>query len=307
MDITWLLQPFEFAVEHIVNSNKRLFWLYIVSSFILALIALRATKGLNNKLAIIFNKNVWLHRSAKQDYWIWLINGGIKAFIIVPLLFSSAPLAIKLNQFLQGMFGDIPSDYFVAYNIPILFTLLLFLLDDFSRFLLHWLSHKVPLLWRFHQVHHSAEVLTPVTVYRIHPIESALYAVRLILTQAIAIGVGVYLFGRHLDVIDILGANAFVFAFNLLGANLRHSHIWLSWGNKVEYWFISPAQHQIHHSVEHTHYDKNFGSALAVWDRMFGTLLTANRTTKPRKFGLTNNKLTNLKHLYLTPLKRFRK
>lgn len=307
MDINWLLQPFELAVNHFINGNKRLFWLYILSSIALAFFALRTTSGVNNKIKKIFDKKVWLHKSAKHDYAIWFINGAIKLFIILPLIFSAAPIAIKINQLLLATFGEVNTNQPSWLYAPFVFTLLLFLLDDFSRFLLHWLSHKVSFLWRFHQVHHSAKVLTPFTVYRIHPVESALYASRLVLTQAIAIGLGVYFFGRQLDVIDILGANIFVFVFNIFGANLRHSHIWLSWGNKLEKWFISPAQHQIHHSVDKAHYDKNFGSALAIWDRMFNSLLLAHDTNKPEQFGLKNNKLTNLTSLYFLPFKPFRK
>jgi sterol desaturase/sphingolipid hydroxylase (fatty acid hydroxylase superfamily) len=307
MDINWLLQPFDLAVNHFINGNKRLFWLYIISSLALALFALRTTSGISNKLKSIFDKNVWLHKSAKHDYAIWFLNGAIKLFIILPLLFSAAPIAIQINQFLMSTFGEMNTNFPSGLYVPFIFTFLLFLLDDFSRFLLHWLSHKVPLLWRFHQVHHSAEVLTPFTVYRIHPVESTLYASRLVLTQAVAIGLGVYFFGRQLDVIDVLGANAFVFVFNVLGANLRHSHIWLSWGKNLEKWFISPAQHQIHHSVDKAHYDKNFGSALAIWDRLFNSLLLANNTNKPEQFGLKNNKLTSLTSLYFLPFKFFRK
>lgn len=302
MDLSWLLQPFDLAVNHFINGNKRLFWLYIVSSVALAFFALRATSGLGNKINYIFDKKVWLHSSAKHDYAIWFINGAIKLFVIFPLMFSAAPIAIHINQFLMSTFGEVNANLPSWLYVPLVFTFLLFLLDDFSRFLLHWLSHRVPLLWQFHQVHHSAEVLTPFTVYRIHPVESALYASRLVLTQSIAIGLGVYFFGRQLDVIDVLGANVFVFVFNFLGANLRHSHIWLSWGNNLEKWFISPAQHQIHHSVDKEHYDKNFGSALAIWDRTFGTLISANATTKPSQFGLRDHNLKSVLALYLLPL-----
>jgi sterol desaturase/sphingolipid hydroxylase (fatty acid hydroxylase superfamily) len=126
---------------------------------------------------------------------------------------------------------------------------------------------------------------------------------RLVFIQGISIGIGVYLFGHKLDVIDVLGANVFIFLFNLFGANLRHSHIWLSWGNRVENWFISPAQHQIHHSMDKSHYDKNFGSALAIWDKLFGSLLLAGQTEQPKQFGLKANKLTSLAQLYFRPFK----
>ena len=143
-----------------------------------------------------------------------------------------------------------------------MFTFVLFICDDFSRFLLHYLLHKVPFLWAFHKVHHSAKVLTPITIYRSHPVETFLYGARSALTQGVAVGLCYYFLGSTLSIFDILGANIFVFLFNVMGSNLRHSHIWFSWGTSLEKWFISPAQHQIHHSDKRIHIDCNFGS---VW------------------------------------------
>ena len=59
-----------------------------------------------------------------------------------------------------------------------LYTLVLFVAWDLSRFALHWALHRFETLWQFHQVHHSAEVLTPFTLYRSHPVESLLYGLR---------------------------------------------------------------------------------------------------------------------------------
>ena len=299
--IELLTQPFDFVAGHFASSNKRLFWLYCISSEVLAIFLLSRSNSISNSVKTLFDKKVWLHTSAKQDYFVWIINGVIKAFLIIPLLFSAAPIAIWLNKSLEQLFGSANLSWMPESMIAIAFTFILFLLDDFSRFFLHWLSHRVPLLWRFHQIHHSAKVLTPITVYRIHPVESAMYALRLVFIQGLSIGIGVYLFGHKLEVIDVFGANIFIFAFNVFGANLRHSHIWLSWGGRLENWFISPAQHQIHHSLDKAHYDKNFGSALAIWDRLFGCLLIASDTTKPEKFGLQGKGFNTLISLYLKP------
>lgn len=298
-----IYQPFDFIAGHLASSNKRLFWLYILTSVVIAVGLLSRTNKPLSTVKKLFNKNIWLHQSAKQDYVIWLLNGILKSALILPALFSAAPIAIHLNSGLEYLFGSVKLAWLPEASIAIIFTLLLFVLDDFTRFLLHWASHRLPFLWRFHQIHHSAKVLTPITVYRIHPVESALYAMRLIFIQGVSIGIGVYLFGHKLEVIDVLGANIFIFLFNIFGANLRHSHIWLSWGNRLENWFISPAQHQIHHSMDKSHYDKNFGSALAIWDRLFGSLLLAGKTEQPKRFGLKTDKLTNLIQLYLRPFK----
>jgi sterol desaturase/sphingolipid hydroxylase (fatty acid hydroxylase superfamily) len=159
------------------------------------------------------------------------------------------------------------------------------LLDDLTRFLLHLAMHKVPVLWDFHKVHHSAKVMTPMTIYRSHPFESYLYTCRMALSQGLAVGIGYYFFGPTLSMFDVLGANIFVFVFNVMGANLRHSHVWWSWGDKIESWFISPAQHQVHHSDKPEHFDRNLGSTFAIWDRMIGTLIRSSKVGKIR-FGI---------------------
>jgi creatinine amidohydrolase/Fe(II)-dependent formamide hydrolase-like protein len=70
----------------------------------------------------------------------------------------------------------------------------------------------------------------------------------------------------------IFGLNIVLFLFYVVGYNLRHSQIWLHFGKWASYIFISPAQHQIHHSTAMKHRDKNFGLIFSFWDRMFGTL-----------------------------------
>ena len=57
------------------------------------------------------------------------------------------------------------------------------------------------------------------------------------------------------------------------GANLRHSHVKLKYPSFLEYIFISPHQHQIHHSDNPIHFNKNMGSKLAIWDWLLGTLV----------------------------------
>ena len=70
-----------------------------------------------------------------------------------------------------------------------IFTTTLFVLDDAAKYVIHRALHRIPLLWCFHRVHHTAETLTPFTVYRTHPVEGIIFALRAIFVQALAIGV----------------------------------------------------------------------------------------------------------------------
>ena len=190
-----------------------------------------------------------------------------------------------------------------AIAVAISFTFFFFLLDDFSRFFVHRMMHKVPLLWAFHEVHHSAKTMTPFTIFRTHPVEGLIFLIRTSIVQGIAISLFIYLFGNKVDLVTIFGASVGVVIFHSLGSNLRHSHIKIRYPKFVERIFISPGQHQIHHSVEQQHYDKNFGVALAIWDLMFGSLAFSEK--KEHRFGLNTKfgEKQNLLHLFLYPFK----
>jgi len=290
---------------HVFDPNKRLFWGYLLATFGFATFVWWRSKCQKSLIQFLFPRAVWLNQSAKQDYIVWLLNAAIKTILIIPLLFSAAPIAIELSFFLERTFGDRPPLFLDKTAVALSFTLMLFVLDDLTRYWLHLLLHKVPALWAIHKVHHSAEVMTPITVYRIHPIESALYACRLVLSQGLVLGLGFYLFGHRLDVVDVLGANIGVFLFNMFAANLRHSHVWLTWPKVLEKWLISPAQHQIHHSSAIEHRDKNIGSALAIWDRIAGSLVLSEEANRKLTFGVGHRPYKNLIALYALPCIEF--
>ncbi|TLX46137.1 sterol desaturase family protein [Pseudoalteromonas phenolica] len=268
---------------YLIDANKRIYIPYLLSAIVMAFFVyaqIEKSKSGKGFLRFLFPKDVWLCKSAKLDYTLLITNKIIKAATFAPIVLTMVPVAIAVTDFLEWVLGKPLLLQWPEASVIAFFTLILFLLDDFTRYLLHLLLHKVPFLWEFHKVHHSAKVLTPFTIYRTHPVESYLYACRMAVTQGIAVGVGYHLFGTSLSMFDILGANAFVFLFNIFGANLRHSHIWFSWGDKLEGWFISPAQHQVHHSDNPKHFDTNLGSALAIWDKLGGTLIKASEAGK---------------------------
>ena len=108
-------------------------------------------------------------------------------------------------------------------------------------------------------------------MFRTHPVEGLLFLLRSLSVQSVLISVFLLLFPQQVGLWQIFGVIVSSFVFNVLGANLRHSGVALSYGEKIERWLISPAQHQLHHSLAREHYDKNFGVILAIWDRMFGS------------------------------------
>lgn len=295
--------------SYVFNANQRVFWLYLLACAPLALIAYNANKSRTplqpSFITYLFSRKIWLHPSAKHDYAIFLINRALKLLGVTVSLVLMAPLAIGVSSVLEQLITLNPLFSTSPNTVIVCFTLILFVFDDFTRFFTHYLLHKIPALWEFHKVHHSAKVLTPITIYRSHPVESLIFATRMAATQGLAVGLSYFLFGPTLAVFDVLGANVVVFAFNVMGANLRHSHVWLSWGDRLEKILISPAQHQIHHSNLPRHFDTNFGSALAIWDRLFNSYLPASVVADPSelRFGIsrTNNEHTSLIEIYFKP------
>jgi sterol desaturase/sphingolipid hydroxylase (fatty acid hydroxylase superfamily) len=156
-----------------------------------------------------------------------------------------------------------------------------FVASDVSRFAVHWALHRVPWLWAFHQVHHSAEVMTPLTFHRIHPVEAALYGLRGLGLTALVAGILHWAF-RGLGVEwTVLGVGGLGLAANLISGNLRHAHFAWGWG-RVEAWLLSPAQHQLHHARDGR--GANLGTWLAAWDHLAGTWRPS--ADAPLSFGL---------------------
>ncbi len=267
------------------DMERRTYWLYLFSSAVIGIIVMRKNK---KKLSLLvtatFSKKYWFNRSCYTDYqWIF-INQILKALIIVPLLATSLTLALYVNRALMGNFGSGNFLYWPYQYVVIIFSVSLFIIEDFSRFIVHWLYHRIPFLWKYHSVHHSATVLTPLTLYRVHSVEYILNNCRGVFVVGVVSGVFMYCFDGAIGFVEILGVNLFNFIFNLIAANLRHSHVWISF-SYLEHIFISPAQHQIHHSREKKHFDKNFGSCLAIWDKLFHSWQTSVNN-KVKRFGL---------------------
>ncbi|MEM7377833.1 MAG: sterol desaturase family protein [Pseudomonadota bacterium] len=255
------------------NPEKRVFIGYLVSAWVIGVIWLCWFGGSDLRAALsrTFDRRTWLGRSARADYLLLAINRGVMG-LITPALIGQLAIATFWFHFLHNHFSpgtgqDVPRSLVLTG-----FTATLFLLDDASRYWVHRLMHRSPWLWPFHRVHHSAETLTPLTIFRTHPVEGVIYVLRSAVVQGCSIGVFVFVFGNKVDLISVLGINVVIFAFNALGANLRHSNVPVHYPSWLEKWLISPAQHHIHHSVERRHHDRNFGVVLAIWDRMGNTL-----------------------------------
>ncbi len=263
--MAWFDQAFGELWAPLADPSYRTFWPFLLSSVVLAALVGGARRFLDRR--------VWTHPSAVVDYQFLILRSLGRWVLLAPWGAATVALAVGVAATLDGRFGAAPATTWSTTTVTVLYTVCLFLTWDLSRYVLHRLLHRVPALWALHKVHHSAEVLTPVTFYRTHPIEAAIYRLRGVVATGLVTGVFFWLFRGAASPWEMLGVGAVGLGFNLLGGNLRHSHVRLSWGPVLERLFISPSQHQVHHSVAPEHHDANFGAWLAVWDWAFGTLV----------------------------------
>lgn len=275
--VYWLLEELANAGSSLFNLSKRVSIFYLVSAFSVASALFYFRYGVKgfSRAFTYFSPRIWWHSSSRTDYALWLMNRLLFA-VIIPKALTQAVWISWLFFFWQEQGLSSLALGWPDIIVVVVFTLCYFLADDFTRFFVHWCMHKSPFLWVFHQVHHSATVLNPFTVFRTHPVEGLLFFFRSLLLQSTIISVFLVLFPHQVSLVQVFGVLITTFVFNTLGANLRHSGVALSYGEKIEKWFISPAQHQIHHSNARRHYDRNFGVILAIWDRAFGSWLMGN-------------------------------
>ena len=130
---------------------------------------------------------------------------------------------------------------------------------DFAIYLQHVLFHAVPLLWRFHRVHHSDRDFDVTTGVRFHPVEVLL---SVIYKMAVVAVLG-------LPAVAVLTFEVILNATSLF----NHGNVLLPVGmDRVLRWFlVTPDMHRVHHSPLRVETDSNFGFNLPWWDRLFGT------------------------------------
>ena len=192
--------------------------------------------------------------------------------IVTGLVISSSAVATSTHAVLDSLFGAIGPYACCSPWTKIFSTIVLFLAYEIGYWVDHYLKHRVPFLWEFHKLHHTADVLTPLTNFRNHPIDNIIFGYMLAFFIGGASGVLEWLFNQHTQSFTVDGKNILFIVFLWTIGHLQHSQFWIPfrgvWGRLI----LSPAHHQIHHSRDPAHYNRNLGSVLAVWDWAFGTL-----------------------------------
>lgn len=199
----------------------------------------------------------------------WLANLGLAAIngLAVSLLCATCLIVANARLFpwRVGLFevAPLPLPMRIAGEILAL---------DLLAYLLHRGYHRVPILWRFHAVHHSDHDLDATSASRFHLGEVAVSAV------------------AKLGCVLVLGISAGgLVAFELLmllAAQFQHANVRLPARFERLLWLVlvPPAMHRVHHHPDRTATDSNYGTLLSVWDRAFRTL--RRESPSDRTFGL---------------------
>ena len=262
----------------VTGVGTRFHWFQLLETFLLATLVyvggrhVRPAGGWRGLIHYCFPKEIYLHPSARVDYQLAIMNAAFSFVFNITWRINTVLMIALLTSWMTRMFGPAPHALEWTPFLLIGVTALILVVEDLTNYIYHVLLHKVPFLWTIHKVHHSAEVLTPLTGLRTHPLEYAFAgSIRAIGTSFVLAPVA-YWFVSPPAPLEIFGIAVTVVIFGALGSHLTHSHVWLSFGPRIDRVIVSPAVHQLHHSQAPEHHDRNFAVLFSVWDWMFGTL-----------------------------------
>jgi sterol desaturase/sphingolipid hydroxylase (fatty acid hydroxylase superfamily) len=256
-------------------------------------------------VSFLLPPEILFHPSARADLLFWLTRKLVMPLMIPAGITFVAATGYLTNRAFAHFFGI--EQPLLGSPGPItvcVFTVTMLLAYDLSYYLYHVAQHKIPLLWELHKVHHSAEVMVGITKDRIHPLDELMNRIWDGFIPGICFGLWTVIALNPVEV-TIFGINVYVMRNLLMMDFVRHTHIRMSFG-LLNHVILCPHWHQVHHSVDPRHFDKNFGLGFSFWDRLFGTLYVPNKD-EDFKYGLIESDVRDYQSLfglYILPLKK---
>lgn len=181
---------------------------------------------------------------------------------------------------------------FYQVQLPLWLKLILGVaMFDMVSYWFHRASHKIPVLWRFHRVHHSDTSMDASSNFRGHPLETFLWFGTSNIVAAGIFGLDLLTLGLYFLVVTPF--------FFLEHANLRFPK-WLD--KTFGLVFTTPNLHKIHHDQDQHYTDSNFSDIFILWDRLFGTY--KHKPVENIRFGLkefNEDKKQNFWYLIKSP------
>lgn len=210
-------------------------------------------------LSLAGAERIWAKRILSQSRWTrWRTHASFVA-INMPLergvqFLILTGLYALVSGYAGGRFGLLQ---WTLWPVWIEWTIAILALD-FAVWAQHVVTHKVPVLWRLHKVHHADRDFDVTTALRFHPVEIAL---SMVFKMVVAVLLGVPL--GALILFEIL-----LSIFPLF----NHANLALPEGfdRALRWLIVTPDMHRVHHSVIETETNRNFGFCFSFWDRLFG-------------------------------------
>jgi sterol desaturase/sphingolipid hydroxylase (fatty acid hydroxylase superfamily) len=211
-------------------------------------------------------RRTFFARGYRHDVLYTILNATLVAPLVVALSLSFSELARRSMPWIVA-----PHLSFVPRGVIIA---LIFVAMDGCNWLAHLANHRLEVFWRFHELHHSQEDMSVLTVFRTHPLIHVSYLITLI--------PGVILIANGTIPTSLLVAYAGVVAF-------EHSNTNLGFGPLGRI-FVSPNYHRIHHRLEGRQ-DVNLGFALTIWDQLSSRAVFPSPETVRMDTGLPGRPL----------------
>lgn len=211
-----------------------------------------------------------------------IVGIAIRLFLSFVVFFPLLGLLIPFNVMSFSNWDVHPAINFIVC----------FLLIDFIHYTAHRIHHSIPLLWRFHRLHHSDKDVDVLTSWLHHPFE--IISTYLLITFAYVV------FDIPLDFIYIY---AIIFTLHV-----AFTHTKLSVPEKIDKWLryfiVTPNAHRLHHSTDMKEGNSNFGQVFLIWDILFKTHIKSS--SHKIRFGIKSSetpKESSLKYFLINPLK----
>lgn len=236
-------------------------------------------------LRALFPKR-YFSKSVGIDVFFTALNTSALVGVIGVAIVNYNFVSSSMISALVAVVGPASPTSWTAWQVSAFMTLALFMAFEFAYWLDHYLCHRIPYLWEFHRVHHEAEVLTPLTNFRVHPVDTIVYYNIMGLCLGATNGACSYAFGSNAHEFVLFDVNVLMVCSLHLLTHLQHTHMWIAFTGLAGKIIMSPAHHQVHHSTNPKHFNKNLGGVLSVFDWLFGTLYVPSKTPEKLSFGV---------------------
>jgi sterol desaturase/sphingolipid hydroxylase (fatty acid hydroxylase superfamily) len=236
-------------------------------------------------LRVLFPRRIWRTKSGWSDIG-WF---GFSVLLFAPLFGWAYLSAEAAANMLHQRMGDASLFEAPRWLALPLASIAMFVGFEFSYWFGHMIKHKVPFLWAFHRVHHVPAALTPITGFRVHPVDTLILYYVMIPVVGLIGGLLPSVLGPQAAPVALGGLNLLTYLTTVFIVHIQHSHFWVTLGPKWGQHILGPAHHQLHHSSNPAHFNSNYGNCIAVFDRLFGSFKMPDVKRGALQFGMSEN------------------